>query len=40
METLGMSWNRLESYILEMYELLEGRKVLGKGLDIVENRVL
>ena len=38
-EMVGMSWNRLESYVLEMYELLNGNNRLGKGLEIIENRV-
>lgn len=40
MEMVRKSWNRLETYILETYELLNGDNTLGKGLEVVENRVL
>ena len=40
MDIPGVTWNRLETYILEMFELLIGSKRLGKGLEIIEQRVL
>ena len=39
-EMVRKSWNRLETYILENYELLSGKKQLGKGLEVVEQTVL